>query len=305
MGRSRKSWYPQVPEIPMVPCGVCDAPVASLYGVCQRTVACRREYDWRKRHRGRPATRYRRPTSGSARDRVVKPTLSTLVPLPPYTGERPTYRPIWSACDLCGHGCNSWYNVCQMTVECRLEWARRHREPGRIRQHWNSWLPRMRATQGRRPLRGWPSPCVICRQSTLSMYGVCRSSYECDLEYRQREQAWAPIHARLITTRLKRLEWLDVCAEAQGWVCAWCDLDLPHALSAAHLDHIIPVARGGPSESWNFQALHDACNMDKRDKLTPRALELAAAHGVELIPARVSRRRGPRPSSDLLTTPCA
>jgi hypothetical protein len=48
------------------------------------------------------------------------------------------------------------------------------------------------------------------------------------------------------------------------------------------IDHIIPKSRGGPNVPWNMQLLHAVCNIRKSDKLTQRAVELAAEHGVEL-----------------------
>jgi hypothetical protein len=74
-------------------------------------------------------------------------------------------------------------------------------------------------------------------------------------------------------------------------VCTWCGLALPRDLGTAHLDHVVPVIRGGPSESWNFQALHDAYNLAKHDTITPRALELAAEHGIAL-PVAARRANG-------------
>jgi 5-methylcytosine-specific restriction endonuclease McrA len=74
-------------------------------------------------------------------------------------------------------------------------------------------------------------------------------------------------------------------ASNQGWVCTWCACLLPEDLGATHVDHIIPVARGGPEDEWNLQLLHDVCNMSKQDKITPLALALAAEHGIALAAA--------------------
>jgi hypothetical protein len=75
---------------------------------------------------------------------------------------------------------------------------------------------------------------------------------------------------------------------------------LPADLAGVHVDHIIPVAAGGPDEEWNFQVLHGPCNRAKRNTITAEAFILAAEHGIELAPAGLSpmgdiggRRAGP------------
>jgi hypothetical protein len=52
--------------------------------------------------------------------------------------------------------------------------------------------------------------------------------------------------------------------------------------SGHHVDHLIPLARNGPDEDWNFQLMHQACNLRKGIKLVPAALNLAAVHGIAL-----------------------
>jgi hypothetical protein len=48
-------------------------------------------------------------------------------------------------------------------------------------------------------------------------------------------------------------------------------------LSAARIDHIIPLSSDGPDTLWNFQWLCDACNDTKRDRYGPDEWKLAAA----------------------------
>jgi 5-methylcytosine-specific restriction endonuclease McrA len=72
-------------------------------------------------------------------------------------------------------------------------------------------------------------------------------------------------------------------AMAQAFICPWCALPLPPDCGATEIDHIIPVTRGGPDEDWNLQLLHGPCNQAKKDKVTPAALELAAAHDVAVV----------------------
>ena len=81
-------------------------------------------------------------------------------------------------------------------------------------------------------------------------------------------------------------------AEAQGWACTWCGLPLPDSLKDAHQDHIIPQAVTLASlgrvidDDWNMDVLHAACNLIKGGSLTPRAVTLAAEHGIDLGSAR-------------------
>ena len=73
-------------------------------------------------------------------------------------------------------------------------------------------------------------------------------------------------------------------AEAQGYICPWCNLPLPEDLSGTAKDHIIPRCRGGPNAPWNYQLLHSKCNDPggKGARLTPEAEALAKQHGVRL-----------------------
>jgi 5-methylcytosine-specific restriction endonuclease McrA len=77
-------------------------------------------------------------------------------------------------------------------------------------------------------------------------------------------------------------------ALAQGWTCTWCGHPLPVDLKDTHQDHVIPsavaIAVTGRiiNDEWNMDVLHAACNRVKGDSLTPRAIALAAAHGISL-----------------------
>jgi 5-methylcytosine-specific restriction endonuclease McrA len=60
--------------------------------------------------------------------------------------------------------------------------------------------------------------------------------------------------------------------ERDGWICGLCgeaidpELKFPHPMSAS-VDHIIPLARGGPHTMLNVQAAHLRGNIVKRDNV--------------------------------------
>lgn len=70
-------------------------------------------------------------------------------------------------------------------------------------------------------------------------------------------------------------------AAAQGLTCGYC-LDELSDLADCNIDHVIPVALGGPDDEWNLQAVHRECDNAKGTAMTARAYELAAEHNVEL-----------------------
>lgn len=71
-------------------------------------------------------------------------------------------------------------------------------------------------------------------------------------------------------------------AERQGWLCPLCEDYLPPGLGRTHVDHVIPRAVLPIEEDWNLQLAHARCNQEKSDRVTPQAIELAAAHGLGL-----------------------
>lgn len=74
-----------------------------------------------------------------------------------------------------------------------------------------------------------------------------------------------------------------------------CGLPLGRA-AGNHIDHVIPRARGGPDEDWNYQLMHPACNVRKLDTLTPGAVALADEHGLQIslreLPGARLRQKG-------------
>jgi hypothetical protein len=46
------------------------------------------------------------------------------------------------------------------------------------------------------------------------------------------------------------------------------------ALNGCHIDHLIPVALGGPEGVWNLQLMHGRCNRVKQHRIVPAARAL-------------------------------
>ena len=52
-------------------------------------------------------------------------------------------------------------------------------------------------------------------------------------------------------------------ADAQGGLCGICGDSLPEDEAEIHVDHIVPVSRGGGDGRENLQATHAFCNLSK------------------------------------------
>lgn len=63
--------------------------------------------------------------------------------------------------------------------------------------------------------------------------------------------------------------------ERDGDVCAWCSLPLgdPFDTSEVHVDHRVPISRGGSNALKNLNLLHARCNASKG----PRSMSEAPA----------------------------
>lgn len=59
--------------------------------------------------------------------------------------------------------------------------------------------------------------------------------------------------------------------ERDGSDCQICDTALGSLVP--HIDHVIPLSRGGKHMMWNLRLTHASCNESKRDSLTEEALD--------------------------------
>lgn len=53
----------------------------------------------------------------------------------------------------------------------------------------------------------------------------------------------------------------------QAGLCALCHTPMSLQAGATHLDHRVPIARGGRHEEKNLQLAHAACNLRKGARL--------------------------------------
>ena len=308
----------------MTTCEVCGGSTTSKYNVCQRTIACRAEYGYRSdraRKRRRAAERAAvRAATLSPCERCGKltppvPGICARVGCRPHRMRRlageigPQYRPcevcgqmtrsacgvckrpgecvkergrrLDSArrpvprirrprpCDVCGGPTESVHGVCQKTTECQRELSRRQRaaNPEGIRE-----TRRQHRARLDRPCRYAKAGCTEFAAAGL----LCCRTHQLAESRRHRDRERAKFYPKL--------------AVAQDWICPWCDELLPDDLTGVEIDHIIPKASGFIIEDeWNLQALHAFCNRSKSDKVTPRALALAAEHGITLTRRTRSR----------------
>lgn len=73
----------------------------------------------------------------------------------------------------------------------------------------------------------------------------------------------------------------------QGALCPLCKTRLPEDAADIHVDHVVPVARGGTSDLENLQAVCAACNMRKGAAGNPPPRDFLTA------PDEVSNYRAP------------
>jgi 5-methylcytosine-specific restriction endonuclease McrA len=167
------------------------------------------------------------------------------------------------------------YGVCQRSIECRRENARRRQQhsPRNVSAEAQRAAARKYRQRPDRPCRYARAGCTEYAVVNLV---ACAAHNNAD---RRRHR---------VRARRKLLERLTA---AQAFICPWCsealheDLHAPVAArrTVVAIDHVIPKASGVViEEEWNLQVLHDKCNGDKGSKITPQAMALAAEHEVAL-----------------------
>jgi len=284
------------------PCEVCGELTISAGGVCKKTLKCRNERDRRRKRRGAP-----RPVPGRCPCSICGKLTANKLGVCAMTPEckrvhnhlfwRSVYPEIeLPPCVVCGRPTGGMHGVCQATRECRQELSRREtaakteaireRERAYARRryqadpearraeaiayrsrHLDLCRARSRAYQ-RQYVRRPDRPCRYARMHRCASFAEIGSNY-------------CTAHRR-VAARKRRAQLLARLALRQGWTCRWCAGPLPADLAGVHVDHVIPVAAGGPDEDWNFQILHGPCNRAKSDTVIPEAVILAAQHGITL-----------------------
>lgn len=66
--------------------------------------------------------------------------------------------------------------------------------------------------------------------------------------------------------------------EMQSWLCVYCKTDL--SASGYHVDHIVPLAKGGGNGKDNIQCLCARCNQRKSDKMPDEWIKIAIEEGI-------------------------
>ncbi|MGI8515379.1 MAG: HNH endonuclease [Acidimicrobiia bacterium] len=90
-----------------------------------------------------------------------------------------------------------------------------------------------------------PRPCLVCGTPAAGSY--------------------CPSHRR---DRNLASRSLAIIADRDGWVCQICGQPVSHTRDRApgspSLDHVIPLAQGGPDAMSNLRLTHLACNARRR-----------------------------------------
>jgi 5-methylcytosine-specific restriction endonuclease McrA len=299
------------PMAAATPCNVCGDPCLNGFAVCQRTRECRRVYAQRRRAVPAVAAAQR----DSNRRSYAANRSSNLA----RQAERRAARRIdrRKPCEVCGRLSLSLLGVCQETPRCRTEYNRKFRAANResLREYKRADrvanLERERERDRRRyvsnPARREYQRRVRQAEDPKAVAERNRRYYEANREtlleyaraYLRRPDRPCRYAAggctegalpgsrscrkhRVADGRRHKLARRARLAARQGMICPWCDRALPQDLAGTQVDHIIPVSRGGADDAWNLQLLHGRCNRAKGAKLTPAAVALALAHGIEL-----------------------
>lgn len=75
---------------------------------------------------------------------------------------------------------------------------------------------------------------------------------------------WTPPAARRFQRIPLPWQMRRAVLERDGYVCGICGLEVDEA--DLHIDHIVPVSKGGANDLTNLQVTHSFCNMKKSDR---------------------------------------
>jgi 5-methylcytosine-specific restriction endonuclease McrA len=283
------------------PCEVCGEPTISAGGVCKKTLKCRNERDRRRtRDAPRPVPE-RWPCSVCGKLTANKLGICAMTPECRRAHNHLFWRsvhpePVLPPCAVCARPTGSVHGVCQSTAACRQEVSRREtaakteaireRERAYARRRYQADPEARRAESAEYRARNRAASRArsrVYQRKYMRLPGrPCRyaRSLGC-AEFAALGSTSCPAHHSMAARR-RRVKFLVRLARRRAWTCPWCTEKLPADLAGVHVDHVIPVAAGGPDEEWNFQVLHGPCNRAKWDTITAEAAALAAERGIVL-----------------------
>ena len=160
------------------------------------------------------------------------------------------------------------------------EWTERQnrlaRERYEAKKQDPEWRANHRARQRAYEARRMTDPDIRQRKREQGKRSW-HNRFENNPEFRENSRT---IHRERHRSRYR--DTLNPLLEAQGWYCGdlskgggWkgCGSSLRNVpQSDMHVDHILPVSRGGGSEPSNLQVLCARCNIQANDKLKPAGL---------------------------------
>lgn len=123
-----------------------------------------------------------------------------------------------------------------------------------------------------RAARHGPPRCRTCNSVVTTKQRTRFCGDECYATWRRQRARGAEERAEQYGVAFEPFDYLEVF-RAAGWKCQICGCDTPPSLRgtkdprAPELDHIVPMARGGPHVRSNAQLACKACNNRKRANL--------------------------------------
>lgn len=158
---------------------------------------------------------------------------------------------------ICANGLHE-RNPGEKCIGCRRERVRRYkkRKPDVAKKHWRLWVER-HPEENRRRVREWRDANIErARKKGRENF---RAHPEVYAKGRARRRA---LFASAVCDDVTRLA-LDQLMVSQCGRCAYCDRQLDCVI---HLDHRIPLSRGGRHEMANVCWSCERCNRRKHDK---------------------------------------